>query len=47
METTDIGIDSPFWLFGVTSGGPSWNRRPSNAGTATQVLRRVVVGAAL
>jgi hypothetical protein len=36
IETTDIGIHSPFWLFGVATGGPGWNRPPSEAGTTTQ-----------
>src|SRR2546426_12785221 len=36
IETTDIGIRSPFWLILLLPVGPGWNRHPSNAGTATQ-----------
>src|SRR5207249_11525769 len=36
IETTDIGIRSPFWLMRLLPVGPGWNRHPSNAGTATQ-----------
>src|SRR5437763_16818636 len=36
IETTDIGIRSPFWLVVIAPAEPGWNRHPSNAGTATQ-----------
>src|SRR5438132_10016119 len=34
METTDMLV--PFWLRNCQPAGPGWNRRPSNAGTATR-----------